>query len=85
VGYNPEKLSEGDISARLEQAGYLGDFNFPAEVGQESYQRDAQGNFFRHTAVYETTRQVVSFSQNVNYSGRALWPCPGFGPVKMEE
>jgi hypothetical protein len=27
----------------------------------------------------------VSFSQKVQHQGRALWPCPGLGAVKMDE
>jgi hypothetical protein len=44
-------------------------------------------SYFRHTEVFETSRQVVSFAQKVSYSGKPLWNCPGFGVIKsnMEE
>jgi hypothetical protein len=48
---------------------------------------DRSQTFFRHTEVFETNREGVSFAQNVSYSGRPLWHCPGIGAIKntMEE
>jgi outer membrane protein assembly factor BamB len=75
---------------KLDEAGYLGEWSIPVEAGVVG-QDIGSKPFFRHTAVYETTRQVVSFSQQVGdatiYTGRPLWQCPGMGAIKtkMEE
>ena len=82
IEYDPEKIKPEDIEGKLDKAGYIGELPIPVEVHGESA---ATGNdrkgFFRHTAAYETTNQVVSFGQTVNYEGRALWPCPGMTPL----
>ena len=85
VDYDPDKISEADIQVKLEEAGYLGELSFPVESGAAAYQQANGGTYFRHTAVYENTRQVVSFVQTVQYTGRPLWPCPGIGVVKKVE
>ena len=86
VSYNPKKIDKDEIFAKLDAAGYIGDLPIPEEIPAESA---ATGNgkkgFFRHTAVYETTKEVVSFGQTVNYEGRALWPCPGMEPITSME
>jgi copper chaperone CopZ len=86
VTYDPDKVDEQTISAKLGEAGYSGELPFPTEVNVAANE-DRSLTYFRHTAVYETNRQVVSFSQNVAYTGRPLWNCPGFGVIKnkMEE
>lgn len=90
VTYDETKTTEQEITAKLDKAGYLGDWAVPVEFGVMPSEM-ASGNgskkpFFRHTEVFENSRQVVSFSQNVIYSGRPLWPCPGFGRDKeMDE
>jgi hypothetical protein len=68
----------------LEQAGYLGEIPMLAETGTAIQRKDGD-EVFRHTAVYETVKTTVSFAQRVEYQGRPLWPCPGLGPVKMDE
>jgi len=85
VDYDPDKISEADIQGKLEESGYLGELSFPVESGTAAYQQANGGTYFRHTAVYENTRQVVSFAQTVQYTGRPLWPCPGIGVVKKVE
>lgn len=88
VTYDPEKTGEGEIKSKLEEGGYLGEWKTPVEADASTYlQADRSQSFFRHTAVFETNRQVVSFAQNVSYSGRPLWNCPGMGVIKqvMEE
>ncbi len=84
VSYDTTKVSVAEITARLDQAGYLGELAVPAETGvavSQNGQRD-QETFFRHTSAFEHTKQGVSFGQNVGYAGRALWPCPGLGVLK---
>jgi hypothetical protein len=85
VTYDPEKVNDLEIQLKLDEAGYLGEWSILAETGVAVARKDGEGSF-RHTAVYEQTRQVVSFAQNVSSVGRPLWPCPGMGIIKtMEE
>ena len=82
VTFDPEKVSAEDIKAKLDQSGYIGELFIPEEMAAESASTGTgKKGFFRHTAAYETTNQVVSFGQTVNYVGRALWPCPGMAPL----
>ena len=87
ITYDPSVTNDLDIAVKLDEAGYLGEWSIPIEAGASTYLEDRSKSYFRHTSVYETTRQVVSFSQNVAYSGRPLWNCPGMGVIKnkMEE
>lgn len=83
ITYDPDKVSKDDLVAVLDQAGYSGDLPVPVEMGAAAVQGNGgKRPFFRHTATYETTRNVVSFQQRVNYEGRPLWPCPGMGPIR---
>jgi hypothetical protein len=84
VTFDPGKIKAEDITACLEQAGYLGEMTMLAETGIAVEKRGSDSTF-RHTATYETVKSTVSFAQSVNYTGRALWPCPGMGPVKVIE
>jgi copper chaperone CopZ len=86
VTFDPAKVSAEDIRAKLDQAGYIGDLIFPTETGIAVNEGNGQDTFYRHTKAYEKASKVVSFAQNVNYKGRALWPCPGMEPIKsMDE
>jgi copper chaperone CopZ len=85
VTYDPNTTSENAISQKLEEAGYLGDFIVTAEAGKPATSRNGNGTFFRHTEVYEHTKETVGFAQNVSYVGRPLWPCPGIGAIKTVE
>lgn len=87
ISYDPEKIKEEEIVAKLDAAGYIGLLPIPEEIPAESASTgNGRKGFFRHTATFETTNQVVSFGQTVNYEGRALWPCPGMLPItSMEE
>ena len=85
VTYEPSLINDLEIALKLDEAGYLGEWSFPAEAGVAANEL-ATRPFFRHTAVYETTRQVVSFAQQLgeagSFSGRPLWHCPGMGAIK---
>jgi copper chaperone CopZ len=88
VTYDETLTNDLEISVKLDEAGYLGEWNVPFEIGAKPvYESEGDKPFFRHTQVFENTRQVVSFTQNIKFSGRPLWPCPGMGVVqkKMEE
>jgi copper chaperone CopZ len=84
VMYDPTKVTPDAINARLAEAGYQGELSTPVEAGAATYLEKGDRSFFRHTTVYENVRQVVSFAQNVSYSGRPLWPCPGMGSLKTK-
>ncbi len=84
VSYDPTEMSADDITARLDEAGYLGELSIPVETGvavTQEAKRD-KGIFFRHATAYEQTKKTVSFAQNVQYSGRPLWSCPGMGVIR---
>jgi copper chaperone CopZ len=82
ISFDPELVTESSIMEILKQSGYTDEISIPTESGLAAATIDRSQTFFRHTAVYETTKTVVTFSQNVNYSGRPLWNCPGFGVIK---
>lgn len=83
ITFDEEKVTEAELARKLEELGYLEDLALPEERGMaSSLASDRSMAYFRHTEVYETSRQVVSFAQRVNYSGRPLWHCPGFGVIK---
>jgi copper chaperone CopZ len=85
VRYDDTVVEPDDIKRRLEKAGYLGQLPMPAETGEAVDQANAATNgdrpFFRRTVTYQQTGQSLGFAQNVPFSGRPLWPCPGMGPV----
>ena len=85
VTYDEKKINDLQIAVKLDEAGYLGEWTIPIEMGTAAQQGDGQKPFFRHTTTYETTKQTVSFAQRVSYQGRPLWHCPGIGAVKMDE
>ena len=84
VTFDPEKISAEEITKELENAGYLGELPMISETGVAVEKKEGDG-VFRHTAVYETVKNTVSFAQRINYTGRPLWPCPGLGPVKAND
>jgi len=82
ITYDAGKVSEEDIKDKLGKSGYIGELPIPSEVpAQSASTGDGKKGFFRHTAAFEATGNVVSFGQTVNYEGRALWPCPGMAPL----
>lgn len=85
VTFDETKIAADQIAARLEEAGYLGEIPMLAETGVAAYGRKTENNNFRHTTVYQTVKKTVSFAQHVQSQGRALWPCPGMGVIKMDE
>ena len=88
VTFDPAKVNEQEIERKLGESGYLNELPMPVEADASTYlQRDRSQSYFRHTEVFETSKQSVSFAQNVSYVGRPLWTCPGFGVIKnkMEE
>ena len=84
VTFDPEKISAEEITKQLENAGYLGELSLISETGIAVEKKEGDGAF-RHTAVYETIKETVSFAQSVNQTPRPLWPCPGLGPVKRSD
>ena len=83
VTFDPNQIDEETIEKKLEEAGYLGEWALPVEADAATYLKsDRSESFFRHTEVFETTRQTVSFIQNVNFAGKPLWNCPGMGVIR---
>lgn len=85
VTYDPSLVSEEEIAEKLATAGYLGEFNVTAEGGKPATSDNSNGTFFRHTEVYEQTKQTIGFAQEMSYVGRPLWPCPGMGVIQSIE
>ena len=87
VDYNPKKTEAAAIKTKLEEAGYTQELSVAVETGEAAYKgsNGDSGEFFRHTAVFEQTQKGVSFTQEVSYAGRPLWPCPGMGVAKQVE
>ncbi len=83
INFDDEKISEKQLEKVLGDAGYLGELAMPVEAGVAAQELGGKA-FFRHTAAYEQTRQVIGFSQKVPFAGRPLWPCPGFGPIQQK-
>jgi len=82
ITYDAGKVSEEDIKDKLGKSGYIGELPIPSEVpAQSASTGDGKKGFFRHTAAFEATNNVVGFGQTVIYEGRALWPCPGMAPL----
>ncbi len=82
--FDPKKIKAKEIEARLRETGYLDEMPMLVEAGVAVERRDGD-HVFRHSAVYETVKNTVSFAQRVEYSGRPLWYCPGMGMVKTGE
>lgn len=85
VQFDESQITGQEIAARLEEAGYSGEIPVLTETGEAAYGREDGNSNFRHTAVYETVKQTVSFAQEIQHQGRPLWPCPGFGVIQMDE
>lgn len=84
VTYDPQKISEAEITASLETAGYLGPWTVDTEPGAAIVKGNGDGRYFRHTAVHESLKEV-SFARPAPQIGRPLWPCPGLGVIKAAE
>jgi copper chaperone CopZ len=82
VSYDETKLQPETIEASLTQAGYTGELPMPVEVGAPAVNQNGSKTYFRHTAAYQQTGATVGFAQQVPFSGRPLWPCPGIGVIE---
>lgn len=86
VTYDPSVVTEEEIAGKLAEAGYLGEFVITAESEKPAVSSNGDSTFFRHTEVFEQTKETIGFTQDVSYVGRPLWPCPGMGVIQtMEE
>jgi copper chaperone CopZ len=86
VSFDPDKTSEAEITTKLDEAGYLGELPIPVETDTAAYQGGSDGGtYYRHTAAFQQTKNVVNFGQTVAYTGRALWPCPGMSPLETKK
>jgi copper chaperone CopZ len=86
VTYDESKINDLEIALKLDSAGYLGEWTVPMEIRAGSASDEAAtAPFFRHSAVYETTKKTHGFAQQVKYEGRPLWHCPGMGTIKASD
>lgn len=86
VKFDPDVVSESEITEKLAGAGYLGEFSVVAESGKPAVSSNGDETYFRHTEVFEHTKDTIGFTQEVSNVGRPLWPCPGLGVInRMEE
>jgi copper chaperone CopZ len=86
ISYDPEQTNDLELSLKLDEAGYLGEWSFLVEPEDADMVKGANGHSFRHTAVYDQTKTTVSFGHQVLSAGQPLWPCPGLGVIRrMEE
>jgi copper chaperone CopZ len=83
VSFDEGKTSEKDIQQKLEAAGYLGELAVPKETSIPATENNGE-SLFRHTAAFVQTK-AISFHQETASTSRALWPCPGMGPLKKVE
>ena len=83
ITYNSRKVKKSEITALLDQAGYIGELPIPVETGEPLYGRKNDNSTYRHTAALGeiATANEVSFTQEIKYGGRPLWPCPGMEAV----
>jgi copper chaperone CopZ len=82
VTYDPAVINDLQLAIKLDQAGYLGEWTPVTEINVPAAKKVGDGAGYRHTEIYTQTRQAISFAQNVGYTGRPLWPCPGMGVIK---
>ncbi len=86
VTYDPKEINDLQLETKLQDAGYLGDWSTMRETNKAVGVEGGGKVVFRHTASYQTTRKVVSFSRKTEHQVRPLWPCPGMGVLKtMDE
>lgn len=85
VTYDEEQTNEDEIRSRLEQAGYMGELPMPVETGTAGAESNGRKAYFRHSAALETARETITFQQQVPFTGRPLWPCPGMGLLKKQD
>ena len=79
------KVTEADLCARLDSAGYLGELAVEVEAWKSGTPKETEDNPFRHTFALEGIK-TVTFGQRIDEANRPLWPCPGMGPLhKMDE
>jgi copper chaperone CopZ len=85
VTYDPAQTDGSALEVCLAEAGYMEPLELPLEPRVAPYLDTAQPAYFRHTAAYRQTGRAVNFAQTVTYTGWALWPCPGMGPISRKD
>lgn len=85
ISYDSNKLDVATIEEQLRQAGYTDELAIPTETGIAAYSNGGPAEALRHSAAYEKVETTVSFAHTPGFSGRPLWPCPGFGLIANED
>ncbi len=80
VTYDEKKINDLEIAVKLDEAGYLGEWTIPIEMGTAAQQGDGQKPFFRHTATYETIKTYDELRTNGGLSGTPAPAMPGYWP-----
>ena len=80
-----DTVEETTLIEILEKAGYIGELAIDGEIEITAAEAGGKSKIFRHSAIYEQTSQAVSFTQVVPSGSKALWPCPGLGPITRVE
>jgi copper chaperone CopZ len=84
VRIDPAKVKAEELCTQLDEAGYLGELQIASEEWKSGTPKETEDNPFRHTAASEQLK-TMAFGQTIESTGRAVWPCPGLGPVKAME
>jgi copper chaperone CopZ len=85
VEYDEKKVNDLELQVKLDDAGYTGEILTKIESEKAESSGENSEIFVRHTAAYMQTKLMVGFSQKISkQQGRALWPCPGMGPIHNE-
>src|SRR5512139_1896470 len=58
VTYDEARINDLEIAVKLDEAGYLGEWSVPIEIGTSPEQPGEQRPYFRHTTTYETVKQT---------------------------
>ena len=79
VTYDETKVNDLEIAVKLDNAGYLGEWTIPVEVGVCPVGRRSPNRFSATPRSMRRPGKWSVFHRIVVYSGRPLWPCPGMG------
>lgn len=85
IQYDEARVAPAEIEAVLEKAGYIGDLSLPVETSTVTDGKNGGRPIFRHTAAFSQVGKDIGFTREVPFTGRPLWPCPGFGVIHRTE
>lgn len=83
ISFDEKKSSAKALKEVLSEAGYMGELPIEVEKPGSNLGESDEAPFFRKSSSFTQTKLNVSFTQDIPYGGRPLWPCPGMGPLKQ--